>query len=195
MAKLIAICGPDKVGKETQSRMLVAHLKSEGYRSIRYEIPYNDNFSHKLIYWMLRNGYAKTHPGLFQWIQFVNKRIFERFELKKAMCEYDYIVLDRWSLSALIYGMATGLGRADCEDQFAALIRPDATIVLVGKALSDKKDDVYEADTYIQRRVRELYTDWAINNTHNGGRLIHASGNRGEVHLNVLDALRHIGVL
>jgi thymidylate kinase len=111
------------------------------------------------------------------------------------MCEYDYIVLDRWSLSALIYGMATGLGRADCEDQFAALIRPDATIVLVGKALSDKKDDVYEADTYIQRRVRELYTDWAINNTHNGGRMIHASGNRGEVHLNVLDALRHIGVL
>lgn len=195
MAKLIAICGPDKVGKETQSKMLTAYLRSNGFKVAHFEIPYNDYFTHKIIYWMLRNGLAKTYPGLFQLIQFMNKRIFERFVLSKVEHENDYVILDRWSLSALIYGLATGVNKQSCRDQFQKLKTPDATIVLMGKAMSDKKDDSYEADNYIQRRVRELYTDWAEDNKALGCALIHASGNRGEVHYAIIDSLKDMGVL
>ena len=195
MTKIIVIEGPDKVGKETQSRMLVAHLKAEGRKAVRVEVPYDDGITHRFIYWMLRTGYAKTHSGFFQWVQFMNKKIFQRFKLPKLMSENEFVVLDRWSLSALIYGLATGVNKQSCREQFADLKSPDATIVLMGKAMSDRKDDSYEADTYIQRRVRELYTDWAEDNKNNGCELVQASGNRGEVHYAIIDSLKKMGVL
>lgn len=194
MAKIIVIEGPDKVGKETQSKMLVAHLRSMGRRATRVEVPFNDNFSHKVIYWMLKNGHARTYPTLFQWVQYMNKKIFEYHWLPRLERDNEFVVLDRWSLSALVYGVATGVSRSSCERQFRALRRPSATIVMSGRAMSDKKDDAYETDTYIQRRVRYLYGEWAIENPV-GTRVIASANNRGEVHSNIVAALREMNVL
>jgi thymidylate kinase len=195
MSKLIVIEGGDKVGKETQSKMLTALLNSVGRKAIYVEVPYKDSFTHKVIYWMLSNGYAKTYPGLFQRIQYVNKRLFQRFVLPDLEKEHDYIVCDRWSLSTLIYGLATGVDRLTCEEQMASLREPAATIILNGKSLSDRADDSYEKDSYIQGRVRELYVEWATKNHDKPVKIVSASGTRGYVHSAIVMELHDMGVL
>lgn len=164
MAKLIAICGPDKVGKETQSRMLTASLREAGYKVALVEVPIRDAITHYVIYKMLKNGSAKKFPNLFQYVQHLNKKIFQEFVMKDLDEKNDFIVLDRWKLSATIYGYATGADPTKTQKQNNTLRDPELTIILSGQPHIERIDDVYEADKQLQSTVRFLYNQWAINN-------------------------------
>src|SRR5271166_2033608 len=99
MTKYIAIEGVDKRGKATQSRLLVENLTRFCSSCALIELPRRHAWSGKLIYWMLKNGAAKTFPTLFQAVQSFNKFSFQNFELYTGYL--DYVVFDRWSASAL----------------------------------------------------------------------------------------------
>jgi hypothetical protein len=76
-ATLIAVEGADRVGKCTQSTSIVKMFNDMHRRARRIEIPFNDRLTYKVIYWMLRNGLAKKTPNLFQFVQFLNKFLFQ----------------------------------------------------------------------------------------------------------------------
>lgn len=160
MAKLIAFEGPDRVGKATQSKLMLETLTSLGYRAVRVEVPVQ-NFLHKYIYKMLKNGVAKNHPYFFQFIQVMNRVVFQLFALPKLERENDYVIFDRWSPSTWVYGLATGVNRTYVEAMLYPIRKPDYTIVLNGRAQVQEMRDDYEKDNSLQSRVRDLYVDYA----------------------------------
>lgn len=166
-ANLIAIEGADKCGKATQALKLAQRLRSDGFKVATFEVPYNDHVSHKLIYWFLKKGYAKTLPNLFQTLQCMNKLIFQWTVLLWAFIKNDFIILDRWKLSSLVYGNATGVNKWLGKLLYYVLKEPDATIILHGTSFKrlSTQDDVYERDFVLQNKVKQAYYEWGTTRT------------------------------
>lgn len=160
MGKVIVFEGPDKVGKETQSKLLQANLKREGFNCIRVE-PSKEAHPRmkKLIYSMLDSGAAKRWPNLFQFVQFLNKIYFQTFKLPKLLEVYDLVILDRWALSGYVYGGAEGINPILNKWMYNRVRKADLTLVLSGTSYkrSSTTDDSYEKDTDLQAKVKIAY--------------------------------------
>lgn len=188
-AKLIVVEGQDRTGKLTQTKMLVTWLRSIGYSVATAEVPIKDNLTYNVIYWMLANGTAVKYPTLFQCVQFLNKKFFQAFSLRWMMKTHDYVVLDRWSLSSVVYGLSSGLNKKFCEKLYDKLTKPDFTIVLNGDARSSEVEDVYEANIEFQAIVRDKYKAWLLSQPESKAALLSNSGTRSEVHERVRNIL------
>jgi thymidylate kinase len=165
MAKIVVFEGPDKVGKETQSKLCQEAFAAANYRAIRIEVPSKAcPRSYKLIYWMLRNGWAKRVPNAFQFVQFLNKWLFQVNVLPSLLRNADIVIFDRWSLSAVIYGNATGVNERFNVWLYNRLRKADVTIVMCDKSFrrASTQDDSYEKDSELQTRVRDGYREWAV---------------------------------
>jgi thymidylate kinase len=164
MSKIIVFEGPDRCGKKTQTHMLRGYLASKAYRSVVVEVPIYGNPTYNIIYWMLGNGLAKKFPKLFQWFQYFNRKIFQTFSLPFLLRNNDYVILDRWSLSTVVYGTAEGVDTEYSEMLANKLVYPDYTILLLGQSHMGVAEDVYEADNSLQERVKKLYRSWSVIN-------------------------------
>lgn len=189
-AKIIAIEGPDKVGKQTQTEMLAHALRRYGDRVALVEVPFNDGATHRLIYWMLRAGHAKANPNLFQFVHFLNKVIFQWTYLLWLRVTCDFVVLDRWSLSAVVYGDATGTNAVFNRVLYCLLKQPHLTLVLHGPSFKRNStvDDFYERDTDLQKAVRRGYHDWVQQHPFDH-ELVDNQGTKDEVHDRIYDAV------
>lgn len=167
MSKIIVIEGADRCGKATQAKLLREYLVSFGIMSTIVEVPIKSVVTYRIIYWMLRNGFAKKYPKLFQVFQFLNRKIFQIFTLPSLEQECDVIIFDRWSLSTIVYGGAAGVPEKFTVDLFNRLRQPDHTFVLIGESFPHEAEDVYEADLDLQKEVRIRYTTWAVDNPSN----------------------------
>ena len=189
--RLIAFEGPDKSGKETQSKMAVEALRQAGVRVERVEAPTKcTRWTHRLIYWMLRTGWAKRLPNCFQAVQTLNKLSFQLFHLPAIEARNDVVVFDRWGLSSVIYGTATGVSPRLVLWLYDRIKPADLTIVFAGRSYrrSTTEDDSYEKDTDLQARVRVLYHDWALNH-HEDHVLVDNARPVEEVHREVMDRI------
>jgi thymidylate kinase len=157
-AKTFVVEGPDRVGKQTQTNMLVDRLREVGNKVKLVEVPFNDRVTYSVIYWMLKNGMAKSLPNLFQFIQFLNKFFFQVLVLPFLMVFYDYVIFDRWALSAIVYGNVGGANSAMVSFLDNFLFKPRGMVVLTGRAHIPGNEDVYESDSDFQGTVREYYS-------------------------------------
>lgn len=191
---IIVIEGPDQVGKATQTKMLAQRFRLLGSSVAQVEIPFKDPLIRPLIYWMLANGSAKKYPNLFQFVQFFNKFIFQTIFLLPLMLNSDFIILDRWSISSIVYGDATGVNKAFNRFLFWFLVKADYTFILTGKTYKrNDAQDVYEKDDSLQNAVRIGYVDWALENPE-GHFLISNEGTKEDVHDRLTDTLVENGV-
>jgi len=161
MSKIIVIEGPDRVGKHTQCNILAQRLKEAGKKATVVEVPIRGHVTYKLIYWMLKNGTAKSLPKTFQFVQFLNRKLFQWFKLPFITRNNHYVIFDRWSLSTCVYGAAEGIPEKFTLILKNMLLDPHFTIVLTGTGYMKTPDDVYEADEDLQVRVNDLYRFWA----------------------------------
>jgi thymidylate kinase len=113
---------------------------------------------------MLRNGLAKKLPKVFQWMQVLNRWIFQTTKLVELEHEYDYVIFDRWSCSSMVYGSAEGIETSLLEKMTRLLRAPDFTIVLLGNSHKHEPEDDYEKDASLQTRVSDLYAEWVDKN-------------------------------
>lgn len=159
MAKLIVFEGPDKVGKETQSKLLERNLNARGIRTIRVE-PTKEAHpqGRKLIYSMLETGSAKQYPNSFQFVQFLNRIYFQTFKLPALLKAYDVVILDRWALSGYVYGQAERISENLNTWMYNRARKADVVLVLSGTSYKrGTADDSYERDTGLQGKVRTAY--------------------------------------
>lgn len=160
----IAIEGPDRVGKATQSVMLVERLRQvKGWeRSGLIEVPIKDTLTHTQIYAMLHNGMALKYPQAFQALQVTNRLYAQAGWLTTLVSEYDCLVFDRWNASAYAYGRAAGVDIDEIECLTSLVAVPDLTIILDGPGFSmEKAPDDYESNPKLQTDVRAYYLEWA----------------------------------
>jgi len=163
-ANIIVIEGADRCGKATQAKLLREYLVGFGMISKIVEVPIKSAVTYRLIYWMLQNGLAKKFPKLFQVLQFLNRKIFQTLTLPGLERQYDIIIFDRWSLSTVVYGGASGVSEDFTTTLSKYLRQPDHTFILLGLAFSHEAEDVYEADKNLQEDVRIRYSLWAARN-------------------------------
>ncbi len=188
--KLIAIEGPDKVGKATQTKLLVDALNYDAgqpdasSRVVRVEIPFNDGNTYDKLYAMLKDGSALEYPQAFQTFQAANRMNWQKYELPK-LNSYDYVVLDRWNISAWVYGRAAGLTDSFLTCVLDRVVKADLVFVLDGKPMGEPTDS-YEADKGFMTIVRQEYRRWAQENP-DVAILIDPNRPRDEVHKDILE--------
>lgn len=159
--KTIVFEGADKQGKNTQVCKLVRYLIDQGYSVYTGEIPRYNSYTGRLLKRMLESGSAVKHNYLFQFIQFLNKFVFQTLELNEAIGQYDYIVLDRWALSSVIYGSASNVNESFSDIFFNILKQPTQYVVLYGSSFYREGSDSYESNSKFQEDVKQLYKDWS----------------------------------
>lgn len=169
---LIVIEGPDKVGKETQSKMLLEALprrfQTDG-RPLKVEmeeIPYDDKNIHQKIYDMLKSGEAVEHPEGFQTFQAANRMVWQHTIMPNLTRHHDVLILDRWNISAWVYGRASGLSDSTLGCLLRDIIEPDLVFVFYGDPFftAHREDDSYEKNRDFMARVRTEYQRWADEN-------------------------------
>lgn len=155
---IIALEGPDKMGKTTQAKCLAESLSGSFYQ----KIPAKDSVTYEKIYQMLDDGDAVEYPHYFQTMNGVNRLLWQKEKMPKLKEEYNYIILDRWKASTVVYGMGIGMTSAQCQVIIKDLIEPDLTFVFTGKPFNrDGVDDAYEKNDDLQKSVRQGYVGWA----------------------------------
>ena len=140
-AKILVIEGADRSGKETQTRLLQEYLFDRSFNVSKIEIPKYSSSTGKLIRRMLKNGTAQSLKHTFQILQFVNKFMVQTFELPEIRNCNDFVIFDRWSLSSVIYGKATGIDDDFVYTLYDRLIDPDCTIILSGPTYAKSQID------------------------------------------------------
>lgn len=191
--KVICVEGPDKSGKQTQTNMLYDTLAERNGVTL-VEVPVK-GLTHKAIYWMLRNGTAKRFPNFFQFVQFLNKLAFQLTVLPTLKAMSDYVILDRWSLSAIVYGDATGVNKRFNRFLWGLLAKPDITLIMHGPSFNrEGQSDSYEKDSKLQAAVRQGYYDWSQEHP-DDHELVNNQGSRLEVHATIMGVLIHGGIV
>lgn len=191
MGKVLVFEGPDASGKGVQTQLAVEAMRRDGARVARIKAPCEQcSRTYRLIYWMLRKGWAGRLPHTFQLVQFINKLVFQLVFLPRLLRDNDVVVSDRWSLSAIVYGDATGVNRT-FNRLLMKLVRPaDRTIVFTGRTFkrTDAESDTYDKDAELQARVSAGYLAWA--QAHPQDHFIIDNGaSIDEVHRTVMDVI------
>jgi len=175
---IIAIEGPDKVGKATQTRLLSSRLWTEGLTTLTVEVPINDGIFYDRIYAMLKDGSAMKYPEAFQAFQVANRLAWQK---TAPLHRYDVILFDRWNVSSWVYGRASGLSETFFQTIMHGMLEPDCVVVLDGVAMGEA-EDTYEADRDLRAKVRKQYRWWA---EEHGAPIVAANDPRDLVHKSI----------
>jgi thymidylate kinase len=153
------LCGGDNVGKTTIAKKLAATTNIPYFK-----FPYGsdndtieDVYSGKRIRSIL-NGEFQCDPIAFQALQLINK--MEAIpHLRKLEQHYGAVIVDRWNLSAVIYGAIDGVdivwNTKICKF-FDDQIKPSLMFVLTGKPFKIDKD-IYGQH---QEEIQKMYLDY-----------------------------------
>lgn len=159
-----ALEGPDKVGKATQSQMLLGALEDLRLRCHLIEIPSKNHACYDKIYDMLKrredgSAPAHDHPEIFQAYQAANRFHVQEDLRRIANGEQTFVIFDRWHVSSLVYGHVAGMDEEKLAVISEGMLVPDVTFILDGKGFRrpEKADDAYEDDMEFQVKVRNLY--------------------------------------
>jgi thymidylate kinase len=156
---IVALEGPDRLGKSTQARILQERLHS--VRGKVEKSPYADGITYERIYEMLRTGEALSHPIVFQTLMGINRLLWQS-HLSMIAKDFDVIVLDRWSPSTWVYGAEAGVAEATTACILQGILEPDLVLIFDGEPFpSPDEDDSYEANVQFQQNLRKRYRDWA----------------------------------
>ena len=185
---LVAIEGPDRLGKATQAQMLEDALTKRKHKATVEEIPYDDGVTHPIIYEMLHDGTALQFPIVFQTLHGLNRRYFQKSFLPTLARHYDVVILDRWNLSTRVYGPASNVPNDTTAVILKDIVEPDITLVFDGVGFPKEGLDFYEKDRQLQEMVRRSYLGYCEREPKLFVK-IDANRPREDVHENVLDAV------
>jgi dTMP kinase len=157
---LIAFEGLDQSGKETQARLLRAHLETGGRRVMAvgfpdYETPIGRELDKAL------HGERDYGADVIQMLMIANR--YERKpSIAAALAEGVVVVADRYLASSVAYGEAQGLDPAWLLEAQKYLPPPALTIVIdiappTAVARKRTNRDLFEQDLPMLDRVRASY--------------------------------------
>jgi len=159
---IVALEGPDRLGKSTQAKLVETAMDVEGTRGVIDKCPYKDGVTYKRIYEMLRTGEAVKYPTVFQTLQGANRRAFQHKLLPTLALHFDVVIIDRWNVSTLVYGTEAGVPIETTECILKGIVEPDLVWLFEGEPFAaPDADDAYEADKEFQARLRKGYARWA----------------------------------
>ena len=179
IGKLIAIEGIDGVGKATQAKLLAENMSKLGLKVFLSGYPQYQSDTGKCIAAYL-NGEGKDLSRTEISDLYTADRAAHKDVIEQALLENDYVVLDRYILSNILYQQALAEHPEDAvymkkyteysEYVHSALRPADITFVLTlseevaaqrvlqkgQRDYTDKKQDVHEANSTLMSKVTKL---------------------------------------
>lgn len=161
---IIAFEGIDACGKETQVRMLKRHVVGKlGQKFFTCDFPDYTTITGKKITELLRKPDEERDGLVLQALMTANRYEMQHW-LRQAVISYDVVVLDRYWLSGLVYGMTDDLPLEWLLSVHKRLIQPDQWVVLdipVGESFRrrPKREDEYEMNEHRLTTARRLYRE------------------------------------
>lgn len=142
--KLIVIEGAsDGIGKSTQFELLKKRLEKDGEKVINHHFPTYNEYQGKMVEEYLKGNYGKVEdlsPYFINSLYAVDRAVTCNLKLKKGYEQGDFILLDRYTSSSLIYQSALIENEEekkkfldyviDFEYNKLGIIKPDNTIFL-----------------------------------------------------------------
>lgn len=163
--KIATFEGVDHCGKSRQAMKLVINLKDKGYKVLFEHFPrYNDKIG-ALIGEIIQGDLNIDHTAL-EMLYAADQTDFRK--VIEANNDVDYVILDRYDLSTVVYYMATyGYNRINFKDITSfqkKILEPDITFITdidVDTALSRENiaSDKFEKDRKFLDRVCLIYED------------------------------------
>ena len=182
---IIAIEGGDQAGKKTQSELLSDALNQMGKKTQLFSFPdYTTPLGKEIESYLSgdRNYNHKTIHCLMSANRWECLDSLQKAEKKSI------VIINRYTLSNIAYGMANGLKKIWLENLDDELPIPDITIIL---DISPKKSferktmnrDSFEKDESFLNRVSQYYRDLAEKNNF---QIINASNDPKIVHQDIM---------
>ena len=154
---IIAFEGIDACGKSTQIKLLREYLERDAKVRV-FSFPDYTTETGKAIKKLLQD--PERDPLMLQALMSMNR--YERqTEIDSALTD-GFVILDRYWLSGLVYGMADGLSESWLREVHTRLLQPHLWIVLdlpVEESFRRRpvRDDAYEADAARLEKARKWY--------------------------------------
>lgn len=159
--RIVAIEGPDGVGKTTLIESLLTFFKLLGVSVAYRHFPrYNTDLG-KFIKSVLI-GKSKIDLKWFQLLYSADRLDFSSNEYKQLKNQFDILLVDRYILSGVVYGMMCGLPLDYIWQIEEQVVRPDLNIILqvnnVDVLLDRMKNrltrNVYETRQHLQQVIQ-----------------------------------------
>lgn len=176
--RLIAIEGMDGTGKNTQARLLLDALQSEGYQVGFYQFPDYESPTGQAIKEYLNSTSTDLSP-IQRGQLFCNNRLAKRDQIVQDLREGRIVVCDRYIMSNAynivseppLYQLKTRKALERIEIIQNAMPIPHLTFILdlpseistsmvlkkAPRAYTPLKQDRHESDALLQEKVREFY--------------------------------------
>lgn len=188
---IIGIEGVDAVGKLTQSSLLKQWLEKRGLSASSFSFPCYETPIGREISAFLSG--KRDYPPELRHMLFAANRWEKVPEIRIQQQSCDVIVINRYSESNLVYGMANGLNLEWLQGLEAGIPKADIVLVLdapTGSLLSRRPGhkDKYEEDIDLQARVRRIYKRLA---KRFGWILVDASGEIDIIHKSITQSVDH----
>ncbi len=181
--RMIAIEGVDAVGKQTQTALLVSWIRRRGESVATLSFPDYSTPIGKEIEAFLAG--RRSYPINLQHILFAANRWEKKNELEAHLRKDKILIVDRYTQSNLVYGVANGLEEGWLANLERGLPKADLVVVLdapprkLTSRRPDRAKDTYEIDAKFQEKVARLYRKLASKHQ---WRLIKADRSIDEVH-------------
>lgn len=163
--RIIAIEGLDKAGKHTQAKSLVRELTNKGYKVAQSEFHRYETPTGRLIMDWLTCQWDASQKTI-ELIMCADKQAQQDWFQELDKNNYDFLILDRYTLSQVAYGIANGIDGRWILDLQKYMRKPDIDIIIdipAEMSMSRKgkhnngDNDKYESDLEMLKRVRHNY--------------------------------------
>ena len=158
--RIIVIEGTDKVGKTTQSKMLMKHLKQSGKNCSILNFPdYNTPIGLEIHAFLDRK---RDYPNEVKHMLLSANRWEKKKEIEIARDKGTILIMNRYYQSNLVYGISNGLDLRWLQNLDQGIPREDLVIILNAKPfiLQERpvtNHDLFEKDQELLYTVHENY--------------------------------------
>lgn len=195
MGKLIILEGMDGSGTTTQSKMLVSYLEKMGHRVSASAEPTKSPLGQEIRKWLAKPLEQEPHLLAMLALCFAADRMHHvHFGLAPDLKTHDFVIVDRYVLSSLVYqGLHLPLSFVKEINHFA--LKPDLTLVLQVPAqlaydrivARSGNKDFYESKPLLER-LEKRYLELAEQDPEHTV-ILDGTGSKEQVHQRLIDIL------
>ncbi len=163
----IVLEGPDGSGTTSQSKLLAERLQKEGHDVLLTAEPTTGPVGVFIRHQLSVSGNSVT-AGALQLLFTADRAWHVDTVIEPALKEGKVVVCERYGISTVIYGDATGLDGKWLEAANDKFLKPDLLIVTlprfelaIERINKRKEKDIMEEKVELQRRIHDLYRAYA----------------------------------
>ena len=198
----IAIEGIDSAGKATQAKMLSDYLSKKGYECIVTQEPMNgppEVAPIGFFIYEILNNHKSFDNQAFQLLYCADRAYHVNTIIDPALKEGKHVISDRYFLSTIAYGTASGLDKEWIKQVNGKFTMPDIIFIIdmdPEVALKRKKQqkleqnmqlDMFERQIELMKKIRAIYLE--LGKEYPNSVVVNGNQTKEEVHKEVIKIL------